>query len=81
MGQPTKVSAKPMLKYWQPDDSGFDLDPDSELDSKTETPRKKYNDNEENVMSNQKKSGRMFRKMTLDMLLIELTFLSIKILI
>ena len=41
MGQPTEVSAKPNVKFAKIDNSVFDPEPDSELDSKTETPREK----------------------------------------
>ena len=41
MGQPTEVSAKSNVKFAKIDNSVFDPEPDSELDSKTETPREK----------------------------------------
>ncbi|PSV06498.1 hypothetical protein C0W96_08530 [Photobacterium kishitanii] len=41
MGQPTEVSAKASVKFAKIDNNVLDPEPDSELDSKTETPREK----------------------------------------
>lgn len=41
MGQPTEVSAKASVKFAKIDNNVLDPEPDSELDSKTETPRGK----------------------------------------
>ncbi|WP_305846479.1 S-type pyocin domain-containing protein [Photobacterium kishitanii] len=41
MGQPTEVSAKSSVKFAKIDNNVLDPEPDSELDSKTETPREK----------------------------------------